>query len=482
MKAIILSRVSSGHQDLEQQTIKVKEQAMKDGYLENDIIIIEEVESAVKLSEEERNGLNRMKEVIMTQPVDCVYTYEISRISRQAKIVYSIRDFLEQHHVQLVVMNPFFRMLKDDGTLSETSNLFFGIFSSLAENEGYLRKSRIKKAVDKYRAMGRHTGGNIQFGYKTNYNHEYEVDEVNGSIVREIFEMYVNERMSIRKIAKEMYERGIQMWTCKTNRKPTTYLTMQTNINNILHRKEYYGAVKGKPAIISKELFDEAQEIMKDRIICTERKCSPSLLKGMMYDKDNGFLLSGNATTKYYYSKRASGVSISYECADKIIIDFVNSYIEEWTKGNNVTMMAGLRREYDLTWQKEETLRQRKEEALTSLDRLEERIVLGKISSELGDKLEKKLRDEVDELIELGSRNFLRRRTLINRMASIERSQPKMITDDMEQEEKKDIIKTIIDRIYISRESRTIATLEIITKTFGTKTLKVDSYHKKVIE
>lgn len=481
MKAIILSRVSSGHQDLEQQTVKVKEQAMKDGYLEDDIIIIEDVESAVKLSEEERNGLNRMKEVIMSQPVDCVYTYEISRISRQAKIVYSIRDFLEQHHVQLVVMNPFFRMLKDDGTLSETSNLFFGIFSSLAENEGYLRKSRIKKAVDKYRAMGRHTGGNIQFGYKTNYNHEYEVDEVNGSIVREIFEMYVNERMSIRKIAKEMYERGLQMWTCKTDRKPTTYLTMQTNINNILHRKEYYGAVKGKPAIISKQLFDEAQDIMKDRIICTERKHTPSLLKGMIYDKDNGFLLSGNSATKYYYSKRASGVSISYECADKIIIDFVNSYIEEWTKGNNVTMLADLRREYDLTWQKEETLRQRKEEVFLSINRLEERIVLGKISSELGDKLEKKLRDEVDELIELGNRNFSRRITLTNRMANIERSKPKMITDDMKQEEKKDIIKTIIDRIYISRESRTIATLEIITKTFGTKVLRIDSYHKKIL-
>lgn len=482
MKAIILSRVSSGHQDLEQQTIKVKEQALRDGYMENDIIIIEDVESAVKLSEEERNGLNRMKEVIMTQPVDCVYVYEISRISRQSKIVFSIRDYLESHHIQLVVMNPFFKMLKDDGTLSETSNIFFGIFSSLAENEGYLRKARIKKAVEKYKAMGRHTGGNIQFGYKTNHNHEYEVDEVNGAIVREIFEMYVDERMSIRRIAKEMYERGLQMWTCKTDRKPTTYLTMQTNINNILHRKEYYGAVKGKPAIISKELFDEAQEIMKDRIICTDRKHEASLLKGLIYDKNNGFLLSGNAATKYYYSKRASGVSISYECADKIICEFVNSYVGEWSHGNKVAIMADLRKEYDLTWQKENTLRQRKEEALTSLNRLEERIVLGKISSALADKLEKKLKDEVDDLIELGTQNFLRRRTLTNRMARIERSQPKLIDDSMNNQEKRDIINDIVDRIYISRESRTIATLEIVTKSFGTKTLKVDSYHKKVIE
>ena len=64
MKAILLIRVSTGAQDLIQQREKVVDAAKRDGFNENDIILIEDKESAVKLSEEERNGLNRLKEFI----------------------------------------------------------------------------------------------------------------------------------------------------------------------------------------------------------------------------------------------------------------------------------------------------------------------------------------------------------------------------------------------------------------------------------
>jgi folylpolyglutamate synthase/dihydropteroate synthase len=53
-KAIVLSRVSTSHQDLSQQTEEVLREAHKDGYSDRNIIIIENVESAIKLSEEER--------------------------------------------------------------------------------------------------------------------------------------------------------------------------------------------------------------------------------------------------------------------------------------------------------------------------------------------------------------------------------------------------------------------------------------------
>lgn len=57
-KAIILSRVSTQQQNLEQQTQDVLREVYKDGFKDKDIIILEDKESAIKLSEEERNGLN----------------------------------------------------------------------------------------------------------------------------------------------------------------------------------------------------------------------------------------------------------------------------------------------------------------------------------------------------------------------------------------------------------------------------------------
>ena len=49
-KAIVLSRVSSSHQDLTQQTDEILREVHRDGYEDRDIIIIEDTESAINLS------------------------------------------------------------------------------------------------------------------------------------------------------------------------------------------------------------------------------------------------------------------------------------------------------------------------------------------------------------------------------------------------------------------------------------------------
>ena len=81
-KAILLVRVSTQKQDFDAQEKELYNMALSDGYADNDIIPICEKESGIKLSEEERNGLNRMKEVIAEGGVTCVYAWEISRIAR----------------------------------------------------------------------------------------------------------------------------------------------------------------------------------------------------------------------------------------------------------------------------------------------------------------------------------------------------------------------------------------------------------------
>ena len=82
-KAIVLSRVSSSGQDLTQQTDEVLREVYKDGYKDKNIIIIEDKESAIKLSEEERHGLNKMKDHInKDKSIRCVYLYKLSLIRK----------------------------------------------------------------------------------------------------------------------------------------------------------------------------------------------------------------------------------------------------------------------------------------------------------------------------------------------------------------------------------------------------------------
>ena len=479
-KCLLLVRVSTGHQDLEQQTIKVKEEALKDGYLEENIIIIEDIESAVKLSEEERNGLNRLKEYINNDTkIDTVYTYEISRISRRPEVLYSIRDFLINHSVNLIVLNPYFKMLKDDGTLCETSNIFFGIFSSLAEQEGYLRKARIKKARDRYIREGKHTGGNIMFGYDTDAQHNYIPHKENANIVREIFHMYVNKNMSIRHISRELYERGVRLWTCNTFRTPTSFLTMCTNVNNILHREEYTGT-KNKPQIISRALFDAANRIMKYKVICTSRVHSVALLRGMIHNKANGFLLSANGATKYYYSKRASGPSISYECADNIIWNWIKEKHAQFQSMNDEQLMQHLNKENDVIEKKIMTQYNRKMELMQAIDRLEERIVVGKISAAKADEMSDKLQKEINELDSSYFKLQEQRIDIRNRMRQLD--EMKVDLNNMCIDDKIQLVKQMIKRINIERIDRTKCILEIESNIvgIGNDILRVDSYHKRL--
>lgn len=78
MKAILLVRVSTKTQDFDEQERAIYEMAIKDGYSPDDIIPICEKESGIKLSEEERAGLNRMKELIETDKAyPCIFSYLI---------------------------------------------------------------------------------------------------------------------------------------------------------------------------------------------------------------------------------------------------------------------------------------------------------------------------------------------------------------------------------------------------------------------
>ena len=118
-----------------QQTEEVLKEVYKDGYSDENIIIIEDKESAIKLSEEERMGLNKMKEYINNDPtIETVYLYELSRLSRRQLVLFSIRDYLVERHIQLICLKPYFKLLDFDGTMSQTGSLMFSIFSSISES------------------------------------------------------------------------------------------------------------------------------------------------------------------------------------------------------------------------------------------------------------------------------------------------------------------------------------------------------------
>lgn len=256
--ALILVRVSTAQQDLIQQREEVLKKAKSDGYEVKPEYILEDKESAVKLSEEERNGLKNLKELIeKDSSIKCVYTYEVSRISRQQKTLYSIRDFLQVHKVQLVILKPEIKVFDDNWQIETSANFLFSVMSALSENEGFMRKERLARGKKRNAELGKFQGGkNPKFGYKVNENRMIEVDEKDGETIRQIFTLYASGNYSMKKLEKELKSRGIKI-TWKV-------------IQKILNDESYFGGnspfstyERKYPQIISKELFDKCKQIAK---------------------------------------------------------------------------------------------------------------------------------------------------------------------------------------------------------------------------
>lgn len=471
-KCILLIRVSTFNQDLTQQTEAVKAEAIKDGYTEENIIIIEDHESAIKLNEEERNGLNRMKQFIeKDSSINCVYVYEISRISRQAQIVFSIRDYLIKRKIQLIVIKPYIKVLNPDFTISETSTIFFSIFSGLAENEMYIKKARMKRGVEKAKAMGRHAGGHVTFGYKVDKQHIYHIDEEQANIVRWVFDNYVN-GWSMRRLAKELIERGV--YDC-------TYLTAVQNINNMIHNDIYIGSKIGREQIITKELFEKAQNICQRKTYHGERQDTKRICKGLLYDRNNGYLLSVNKPTGVYFSKRAKGVAVSFKIIEPIIWEYVVKKYKSLYEINTQERAKTLVSDIIILNTKIQNAEEQIEEKKKQLDKLEERIILGKVNEKLGDRLGNQLNNEISELNNkiLEWRNEEQKKQIELRkvnenMKGISQAdgstyyeteydiQKVNEIDDID--EQIALVRQVIDKVILDRPSRNILNIEIHNK------------------
>lgn len=251
-KAILLVRVSTERQSYDEQEKQLYNMAVADGYADSDIIAIAEKESGIKLSEENRKGLNRMKEVIATEDVAVVYAWEISRIARKKKILFSILDLLTAKRIQLKIFDPNISLLKDDGTIDESSEMIFTLFAQMAESEMRNKAARFHRAKKANSEKGKFNGGRcVRYGYRLDENNVYQIDPEQAEIVKLIFNLYLNENMGAGLLAKELKQRGITQFS-------------QFAIRDMLRNECYtgkcvtrHGLVRNYPVIIDRELWNK---------------------------------------------------------------------------------------------------------------------------------------------------------------------------------------------------------------------------------
>lgn len=406
-KAIILSRVSTLKQDLRQQTEEVIRFAAAEGYPETDITLIEDKESAVKLDEEHRLGLIELKQKILDNPgmYDCVFAYEISRIGRRAEVNYSIRNFLKENKVQMIILKPYIKLFDNEFKIEETANMTFAIFNALAENEGYIRKERLARGKARKQKDGKYVGGMLPHGYAIGEDNIIIINEEKAPMVRKIFDDYVNIGKSTSVIGRELLETG-QICACSISSAAGIVRAILKNVAYIGGKPVYTIYAEGKeyktkkrqscnhyPRLVSDEVFTAAQMKLKNnhRAAKTTHKHT-YFCKGLIKDKRNGMTLSPKMSTACYGTRR---VETNRVLSISIPINLMDSFLWHLTKEFHITTGTQATKMLTSEMKRKENINNAKlhhaKKVMAQLEskerRIQERIVDGKLKETMGDSM-----------------------------------------------------------------------------------------------
>lgn len=397
MKALILARVSTDKQQLESQIEKLVDEAKRLGYNKDDITIISGKESGVKLDIEERQTIQQMKQYIETGLYNMVLIWEVSRLARRPKVLYEVREYLIERHVNLRCLTPNFTMLKDDFTIDPTASIVFALFGTMAEEEARLSKERMTRGKRHKQALGGYIGGKPLFGYMFE-NDRLTIDYSKSEIVKKIYNMYEN-GLSFRSIAIELMQTGELKQTILNN------ATRQVQM--ILSRPEYYGGKSEDskyeyPKIISKSQFEKCREIARDKNKEHTRVKKICLCKRLLYCKQNNYVLTPNIRTnqyKLYTIDKAVNMTMRIDLMDKLVWDICCEHAKGLNEEENDK--AKLEEESKILLRKVQQAMRNIVDIRKQIDRIENRIIEGKMSEIKGDKMIEEKQAELKEQEEL---------------------------------------------------------------------------------
>ena len=237
---------------------------------------------------DERPEFQRMLNDAKNNKLDIILTKSVSRFGRNTLDTIQTLRQLKEYNVTVIFDQEHINISEED------SELMITILSAVAEEENVSRWENQNWAMKKRLEDG--TSGiytRACFGYKKNSLGELVIDEAEGRIVQNIFDMYLSGK-SIVGIVAELERQEVKSPTGKDKWCKRTIDTMLSNekyigdvlaiktysiyspthkrVSNKDHSKPQYRLSEGHDAIISKDVFDavQAEKARRSNVVVAE--------------------------------------------------------------------------------------------------------------------------------------------------------------------------------------------------------------------
>ena len=249
--------------------IEFKDELDKSGeYLDDGVsgtIPFQERPAGKRLIEDCKNGL-----------FNSILVWKIDRFGRDTLSGLSAVELLRSYNIEIIsVTEPF-----DLNT--PTGRFQFITYLNMAELERNNILDRMFIGATRAAKKGKWLGGIVPYGYFVNKEKYLEINDFEANVVRKIYDLYINEKMSTLKIAVYLNSIGIDCnyaarGTGKANSDKRKSLWSLTSIQRILSSTTYRGIheygkrasrrtetiIREVPSIIPIEVYEKAEEIRK---------------------------------------------------------------------------------------------------------------------------------------------------------------------------------------------------------------------------
>jgi site-specific DNA recombinase len=213
-------------------------------------------------TKENRPGLKAMIEDGKAGMYDVILAKELSRLARNGKLSYELRDICQFNNIHIVCL--------DNSINSVEGNVQnFGLFAWLYENESANNSRRNKQAKHVKAKRGLFVGSVPPFGYYSE-NGVLKIRTDNTlNIVRSIFQQYLD-GTGMDTIAKTLITEGVPTPSQVAKKANATNLWHASSIKQILNNRHYIGdLVQGKTETIS-VTSSKRREVSEEDIVVIE--------------------------------------------------------------------------------------------------------------------------------------------------------------------------------------------------------------------
>jgi hypothetical protein len=228
----------------------------------------------------------------------------------------------------------------------------------------------------------------------------------------------------------------------------------------MIKRSEYAG-IKGKtyvyPAIISQDIYYKVRARAESKNKYKTRLSEIYFLQGLIHWKKNGMVMSPGKNAIQYRAwdeNTNSGIMINMDYVDSLIWHFIKIYKERASGPEKIKMMKDIFESWQKNIQREQNAIQEHQNIEATIERINERVVKGKMSDAQGDRLIEEQKERLKELDNLMVKYANDNRHYEKEMKELGESNLNDYTN-ITDEKKQEIFKQCVKKVNIELDKRT---------------------------